>query len=123
MTNINGRVIARRPKAYGSPKPKRLAIAVSAALAMPALGARIAMAQDASAQQPEEVVVTGSRIVRRDYEANSPIQTVDRSSFEQQNSIALETALNDLPQFVPAAQGMTQLQDQSQMTDNFTTLT
>ena len=123
MTTNNGRVNARRPRAYVSPKPKRLAIAVSAALAMPALGARIAAAQDASAQQPEEVVVTGSRIVRRDYDANSPIQTVDRSSFEQQNSIALETALNDLPQFVPAAQGMTQLQDQSQMTDNFTTLT
>ena len=48
---------------------------------------------------------------------------IDRSAFEQQNSIALETALNELPQFVPAAQGMTQLQDQSQITDNFATLT
>ena len=75
------------------------------------------------AQPLEEVVVTGSRIVRRDYEANSPLQTLDRSAFEQQNSIGLETALNELPQFVPAAQGVTQLQDQSQMTDNFTTLT
>ncbi len=74
-------------------------------------------------QQPEEITVTGSRIVRRDYDANSPLQTVDRSAFENQNSISLETALNDLPQFVPAAQGLTQLQDQSQMTDNFTTLT
>ena len=61
--------------------------------------------------------------MRRDYDANSPMQTVDRGAFEQQNSIGLETALNELPQFVPAAQGVTQLQDQSQMTDNFTTLT
>ena len=74
-------------------------------------------------QQPEEITVTGSRIVRRDFDANSPLQTVDASAFESQSSIALETALNDLPQFVPAAQGMTQLQDQSQLTDNFTTLT
>jgi outer membrane receptor protein involved in Fe transport len=77
----------------------------------------------AQQQQPEEITVTGSRIVRHDLEANSPLQTVDKASFEQQNSIALETVLNQLPQFVPAAQGMTQLQDQSQMTDNFPTLT
>ncbi|HVY66092.1 MAG TPA: TonB-dependent receptor [Gammaproteobacteria bacterium] len=89
-------------------------------------GTHTASAQQQTAQpqqQLEEITVTGSRIVRRDYDANSPIQTVDKGSFEQQNSIALETALNNLPQFVPAAQGMTQLQDQSQMTDNFTTLT
>ena len=105
---------------------KKLAAAVAAALTLPAFGIRTAAAQAPAAQPPqqlEEVVVTGSRIVRRDYEANSPLQTVDRGAFEQQNSIAIETALNQLPQFVPAAQGMTQLQDQSQLTDNFTTLT
>jgi iron complex outermembrane receptor protein len=106
-------------------EPKTLARAIAAALALPAVGAQIGHAQDAPQpqQQVEEVFVTGSRIVRRDYDANSPLQTVDRSAFESQSSIALETALNDLPQFVPAAQGMTQLQDQSQLTDNFTTLT
>ena len=102
---------------------KQLAIAIATALAFPAIGLHTAHAQDAPPEQPEEITVTGSRIVRRDYDANSPIQTIDRSAFEQQNSIALETALNELPQFVPAAQGMTQLQDQSQITDNFATLT
>ena len=104
---------------------KRLALSIAAALAVPALGAQTAVAQEPTAAPAplEEVVVTGSRIVRRDYDANSPLQTIDRNAFEQQNSIALETALNELPQFVPAAQGVTQLQDQSQMTDNFTTLT
>jgi iron complex outermembrane recepter protein len=114
---------ARAPKANVSLAPKKLAAAIAAALAIPAIGLHSAHAQDAPQQQLEEVLVTGSRIVRRDYDANSPLQTVDRSAFEQQNSIALETALNNLPQFVPAAQGLTQLQDQSQMTDNFTTLT
>ncbi len=107
---------------------KKLAVAVAAALAVPTIGWRTASAQEVAPQQqqqqqPEEITVTGSRIVRRDYDANSPLQTVDREAFEKQNSIALETVLNEMPQFVPAAQGMTQLQDQSQMTDNFPTLT
>jgi outer membrane receptor protein involved in Fe transport len=50
----------------------------------------------------EEVVVTGSRIVRQDFTANSPIQTVDESMFEQTSAVGVETVLNRLPQFVPA---------------------
>jgi iron complex outermembrane recepter protein len=122
MSRTTRRAI-RRPSVL---EPKKLAVAVATAFAVPAIGLQTAHAQQQAPQaqqQLEEVVVTGSRIVRRDYEANSPLQTVDRGAFEQQNSIALETALNQLPQFVPAAQGLTQLQDQSQMTDNFTTLT
>ncbi len=114
-------------------RPNKLAYAIAAALALPAVGMRVAhaqagppaqqQAQPQQNQQIEEVTVTGSRIARRDYTANSPIQTIDKSAFENQTSIGLESALNDLPQFVPAATGMTQLQDQSQMTDNFPTLT
>jgi iron complex outermembrane recepter protein len=122
---IKGRAVARTPRPAISLERRKLASAIAAVLAIPAMGLQGARAQDAPAQQqqPEEVLVTGSRIVRRDFEANSPIQTVDESAFESQNSIALETALNDLPQFVPAAQGLSQLQDQSQFTDNFSTLT
>src|SRR5262245_16528747 len=95
---------------------RKLAVAVATALALPTVVVRTADAQEPAAQErPDEITVTGSRIVRRDYEANSPIQTINRDSFEQQNSIAIETVLNEMPQFVPAAQGMTQLQDQSQM--------
>jgi len=102
-------------------KPRKLASAIAAALAIPAVGIPTAHAQN---EQPlEEITVTGSRIVRRDLEANSPIQTVDREAFESQSAVGLEMALNDLPQFVPAATGMTQFQDQSQFTDNFPTLT
>ena len=124
MPTIKGRAFrARMPAASGSIKPKKLACAVATALAIPAVGLQTARAQEAQQQPLEEVLVTGSRIVRRDFDANSPLTTVDASAFESQSSIAIETALNDLPQFVPAAQGMTQLQDQSQLTDNFTTLT
>jgi outer membrane receptor protein involved in Fe transport len=60
----------------------------------------------AFAQQPasslEEVVVTGSRIVRRDLEATSPIMTVDTQRLEQSSTLSVETILNQMPQFTPA---------------------
>src|SRR6202008_478642 len=50
----------------------------------------------------EEVVVTGSRIQRQAFTANSPIQTVDETLFDETSAIGVETVLNRLPQFVPA---------------------
>ena len=52
----------------------------------------------------EEVVVTGSRIRRQDFVANSPIVTVDSDTFANTSVVGIETVLNQLPQFVPAAQ-------------------
>jgi outer membrane receptor protein involved in Fe transport len=50
----------------------------------------------------EEVTVTGSRIVRRDLDAASPIFTVEPAAFEETSTLGVETVLNQLPQFVPA---------------------
>jgi outer membrane receptor protein involved in Fe transport len=50
----------------------------------------------------EEVKVTGSRILRRDLDASSPLVTVGSDSFESSGTIALEANLNKLPQFVPS---------------------
>jgi iron complex outermembrane receptor protein len=50
----------------------------------------------------EEITVTGSRIVRRDLEANSPILTIDTGRFEETSTIGMESVLNQLPQFTPA---------------------
>jgi len=61
--------------------------------------------------QVEEIRITGSRIVRRDFEANSPIQTIDAASFENLSALGVENALNQLPQFVPAATQFTQIAD------------
>jgi outer membrane receptor protein involved in Fe transport len=47
----------------------------------------------------EEITVTGSRIVRRDYEAQTPIVTVDAEAFSQRSSFGIEATLNQLPQF------------------------
>jgi len=48
------------------------------------------------------IIVTGSRIARRDYQANSPIVTVGAELLENSSSSAIETNLNKLPQFTPA---------------------
>jgi iron complex outermembrane recepter protein len=74
--------------------------AVAAVLGTAALYSPLA----ASAEDEEltEVTVTGSRIVRRDLTAPSPIVTVGAEMFEQTGSQAVEAALNQLPQFVPS---------------------
>jgi outer membrane receptor protein involved in Fe transport len=50
----------------------------------------------------DEIVVTGSRIARKDFTATSPIVTVDSNLLEKSSSINLEANLNKLPQLAPA---------------------
>src|SRR5690606_8377110 len=63
-------------------------------------------AQNEESTDVEEVVVTGSRIVRRDMEVNSPLLTIDRQLFEDNAFISVEEALNDLPQFMAGGVNM-----------------
>ena len=62
-------------------------------------------AQPASAENDdewlEEVVVTGSRIVRRDFASPSPITTIDRDAIESSAHATLEETLNRMPQILP----------------------
>jgi len=83
----------------------RAALACSSALTMLAF-APAAFAQDETAQansgdQEQAIVVTGSRIVRRDYEANSPIVTAGQELLQNSSTSAIETSLNKLPAFTP----------------------
>jgi len=64
----------------------------------------------AHAQQPaaaaaganvEEITVTGSRILRRDLNAPTPIMTVDAARLENSSTLSIESVLNQMPQFVP----------------------
>ena len=71
------------------------------ALAIVPVGSAVAQDQEGESVL-EEVVVTGSRIVRQDFTANSPIQTVDETLFDETSAVGVETILNRLPQFVPA---------------------
>ncbi len=74
-------------------------IALLAAAFVPA-----ADAQDADSdnnQQVEEIVVTGSRLVRRDFNAPSPISTLDREVLAASGHATLEESMNQMPQIQP----------------------
>jgi outer membrane receptor protein involved in Fe transport len=59
--------------------------------------------QDAGEPQGNQgIVVTGSRIVRQDYQSTSPLVTVDKTLLQQSSTAAIEQNLNKLPQFTPA---------------------
>jgi iron complex outermembrane recepter protein len=79
-----------------------LASVTTCGLAAPA--ALFAQEAEPEAEAPESqaIVVTGSRIARRDYQANSPIVTVDESLLRDTSNTGLEESLNKLPQFTPA---------------------
>ncbi len=64
-----------------------------------ALGATAHTGAFAQQDVLEEITVTGSRIVRRDYSAQTPIVTVDAEAFSQRSSFGIEATLNQLPQF------------------------
>ena len=49
-----------------------------------------------------EIVVTGSRIVRQDYEATSPVVTISEDVFRLSGEPQIEKILNELPQLVPS---------------------
>lgn len=88
----------------------RSLLATSIATAISAGMSSHGFAQDAGPEL-EEITITGSRIVRRDFDANSPIQTIDAEMFEETSAMAIEYTLNQLPQFVPAATQFTNIAD------------
>jgi outer membrane receptor protein involved in Fe transport len=87
--------------------------------AMAAMTVSAALAADnppPAAESPEKaviiepIVVTGSRISRRDYQSDSPIATIDESVLAASGQPTLDRAIGELPQF-SAAQGMSEVGD------------
>ena len=77
----------------------------TAALCSFVLAFGVAACTEVLAQQPqqedqtlEEITVTGSRIVRRDYEAQTPIVTVDARGSESQVHQRVMDAIARLPE-------------------------
>ena len=68
--------------------------AAQEAVAMPA-------ADEQNSAEVSDIVVTGSRIARKDYVANSPIVTVTQEDFKATGSTNIETLIQELPQFTP----------------------
>ncbi|MCP5143492.1 MAG: TonB-dependent receptor [Gammaproteobacteria bacterium] len=80
--------------------PTLLAVSVAAALAPYSMSS-----QAQGAAGAEEIFVTGSRIVRRDYESPSPIMTVESEAIQNSGFVTIERTLNELPQFTRDASG------------------
>lgn len=57
-----------------------------------------------------DIIVTGSRIARRDYTSSSPISTVSSDFIAKSDSSTLETSLNQLPQIASSASSSTNTQ-------------
>lgn len=55
----------------------------------------------AQTDNEDEIVVTGSRIKKKDFTSNAPVATVEAVQFERTGSINTENLLNTLPQTVP----------------------
>ena len=102
MKRLSPRVLAK----------SALAVQISALL-----GVSVPAAVHAQEAALEEITVTGSRIVRRDFEANSPILTVSEETFDNTMSIGIETVMNQLPQFVPAVTPFTTTDVQASATN------
>lgn len=94
--------------AAGSQKHRTQLIRAAVGLALATCATSPAFAQESTERNTQddalnEVVITGSRIVRRDYESQSPIVTVGTETLESRSSTGIEAALNQLPQFTVAA--------------------
>lgn len=76
-------------------------MSASALLSFPFISTQ---AQEASGQL-EEIVITGSRITRRDFVSPSPIMTTSEETMQASGSIAVNEALGDLPQFRATGEG------------------
>jgi len=86
-------------------QPTTVGATVAAIIAGFAMSAHAPTARAAEGDQEAvvEMVITGSRILRRDYEANSPLVTVDSAQLEQRAGLNVESFLNQLPSYNPAA--------------------
>lgn len=94
-------------RSYSRPRMKKLRLGVAATTLLTTVGLSYADLSFAQDENLEEIVVTGSRIVRRDFESNSPITTVDSGDFETQTGLNIESYLNQLPEYNPAASPVT----------------
>ncbi|HBY43058.1 MAG TPA: TonB-dependent receptor, partial [Brevundimonas sp.] len=87
-----------------SPAMYRVLLAGGCASVALMSAANVAVAQEASedpgaAVEVSEIVVTGSRIARRDYASNSPLVSVTTEAIENTGQVTVEKALTQMPQF------------------------
>jgi outer membrane cobalamin receptor len=90
-------------------RARRRALLVTAVIAQSLVTANDANAQvpieEQSREDVQEVIVTGSRIVRQELTATSPIAVINEDTIRLNNPITIEEVLRRSPQFAPAIGG------------------
>lgn len=92
----NGLIVQITSAAFAGPK-----FAIAAVIIVFALPVTAEESAESEAQAVDEIVVTGSRIKRRDLDAPSLISTIDRAAIEASPQATVEELLNQMPQFTP----------------------
>jgi outer membrane receptor protein involved in Fe transport len=90
-----------KPFMYGT------AVGFSAMLGAQAQNAGPDPAPASAEPKVETVVVTGSKIARRDYSSPSPIVTTGKDVLQESGNVTLEATLNQMPQFTPSGTAAT----------------
>ena len=94
---------------------RKIALFGSSAILLSLVLAGSAQAQDTTASQQSsqapEIVVTGSRIVRRDYTSDSPLMTISSQSLQNSSEVSIDQSLSQLPQFGAGANQITSAAD------------
>lgn len=98
---MHQRLLRRSILAAGTCTLALIATQVAAQTAVPeSPPASIEEAQQSTTPPPaEDIVITGSRIARPDYVANSPIVSLSQDTLENTGRVTVESALTQLPQF------------------------
>lgn len=108
---------ASRPTGHAGPLGLGIGLLALTAAAMPLHAAEqttpaapAATSQTADPDALDTIVVTGSRISRRDYNAESPITTISSSAIAAAGQPSLDRVIGQMPQF-EAAQGAAEVGD------------
>lgn len=80
---------------------QRLALGLVSIAWFGGVGPAVAQTSNPEQKRQEEIIVTGSRIARRDFSSPSPIATVNRTTLDAAVQPTLEEVLNQMPQVMP----------------------
>ena len=95
-TNQVGQSFVTRPSIIAT------SIAISLMAAQSAYAQQTPATATPPAEKVERIEVTGSRVVKQDFDSNSPIITITAAELAKHQDITLDTFLNSLPQVNPS---------------------
>ncbi|GAA0736863.1 TonB-dependent receptor [Sphingomonas sp. ABOLD] len=76
-------------------------VLAGALLSAPAMAQDTVPASDGANDGGQEIVITGSRIARRNLESAAPVATVSAEEFQLSGTVNVEQVINTLPQVIP----------------------